>query len=124
MSIETFTSYNNNLDNLIAGDFDIVTDEVTVVSGAGVLARGTVLGKITASGKYKIVNSANVDGSQTPVCVLAQAVDATAADVVTSVYLTGEYSSNALVFGGTDTATTHKAALRLLNIFIKSTVAA
>jgi len=41
---------------------------------------GSVLGKITASGKYKLATSGGSDGAQTAVAVLLYAVDATLAD--------------------------------------------
>lgn len=55
-------------------------DEVTIASGQGVLTPGTVLGKITASGKYAASPNTGSDGSETAVAVLAYAVDATSAD--------------------------------------------
>lgn len=56
-------------------------DQIVIVSGAGALLAGTVLGKITASGKYKAYDNDNVDGTQTAVAVLLSDVDATSADV-------------------------------------------
>lgn len=56
-------------------------EEVIVISGAGKLVSGTVLGKITASGKYKPVTVAASDGSQNAACILLNPVDATSADV-------------------------------------------
>lgn len=53
---------------------------VTIVSGAGVLAIGTVLGKITASGKYKAHVNGAVDGTEVARAILIDSVDATAAD--------------------------------------------
>jgi hypothetical protein len=108
-------------DNLFASGsgFPIAVDYLTIASGAS-LTRGTVLGIITASGKAAKVNSANTDGSQTAYAILCQDTDASAADVVAPVYLTGEFNGNSLVFGGTDTTATHKAALRKIGIFIKS----
>ena len=100
--------------------YPIVNDALTIVSGAGVLTRGTVLGVITASGKATKVDSTKADGSQTAYAILSSDVDATTADVVAPVYLTGEFNGDAMVFGGTDTITTHKAALRKIGIFIKS----
>ncbi|QCO57840.1 head decoration protein (plasmid) [Pseudorhodobacter turbinis] len=41
---------------------------------------GAVLGKITASGKYKLATSGGADGAQTANAVLLYAVDATLAD--------------------------------------------
>lgn len=61
-------------------DMEFTRRTVTLVSGAGSLKTGTVLGKITASGKYqKHVNGA-ADGTQTAVAILLNAVDATSAD--------------------------------------------
>lgn len=55
-------------------------EEVIVISGAGKLVSGTVLGKITASGKYKPVTVAASDGSQNAAGILLNPVDATSAD--------------------------------------------
>ena len=41
---------------------------------------GSVLGQITASGKYKLATSGGADGAQTATAVLLHAVDATLAD--------------------------------------------
>ena len=43
---------------------------------------GAVLGRITASGKYKLATSGGTDGAQTATAVLLYAVDATLADAV------------------------------------------
>ena len=56
-------------------------EEVIVISGAGVVQSGTVLGKITASGKYKPVTVGASDGSQNAAGILLNRVDATSADV-------------------------------------------
>jgi hypothetical protein len=111
--METFTP-----DKLIAGDYPVVTDIVTI--DTGVLVRGTLLGKITTGGKYVLCNSANADGSQNPVAILAEDVDATSADVNATVYLSGAFNQAAVTFGGTDTAATHRVALRNLNIYLKA----
>jgi len=55
-------------------------EEVVIVSGAGKVASGTVVGKITASGKYKPVTVAAEDGSEDAAGILLEAVDATSAD--------------------------------------------
>jgi hypothetical protein len=74
-------------------DRDTVTRKRTVASGAGVLPRGTLLGKITASGKYlKSIAAAN-DGSEVPDAILLEPVDATAADAEAAVALAGEFAS-------------------------------
>lgn len=122
MEVETVTM---TPDNLFAGQVaPVVAGSETIVSGAGALARGTVLGRITASGKLtKVLSTAN-DGSEAPYAVLAEAVDATAADKVAPVYYTGEFNQAKLTFGGADTAATHKVASRKLGMFFKSAVSA
>lgn len=111
-------------DNLIAGDFQVVTGVGTVASGQGVLKRGTVLGKVTASGNLVKVDSSKSTGEQTVYAVLAEDVDATSAAAAAPLYLTGAFNSRALVFGGADTAATHAAGARDLSIFFIDTVAA
>lgn len=108
-------------DGLIGGTQPaLFTKNVVIASGAGKLVRGTVLGQITASKKYKTVNSASEDGSQTAMAVLAYPVDATDADVVGTVYWSGLFNREKLVFGGSDTAATHENALRDVNIILAS----
>lgn len=50
---------------------------------------GSVLGRITASGKYKMATSGGSDGAQTAVAVLLYAVDATLADAIGIVLVRG-----------------------------------
>jgi hypothetical protein len=111
-------------DNLLAGEFPRVTAWGTIASGAGALARGTVLGQITSTGKLVPVNSGLSTGAQNPYAVLAEAADATAADATAALYFTGEFDENQLVFGGTDTIATHRKAMRALSMFTKSALPA
>lgn len=71
------------------------------------------------SGEYAICNSAAVDGSQFPVCVAAEAMDASLAARNISVYITGVFIETSLIFGGSDTIATHKNALRDKNIYVQ-----
>lgn len=114
-------------DDLIAGDnVGPVTDgRITVVSGAGVLVRGTLLGKITTGGKYQTSLSGASDGSQTPVAILANDVDASAADVTNVlVYTSGEFNERAITFGAGHTAASTRDALRARGIHLKDSVPA
>lgn len=114
----------STVDNLFAGNQQAaVSVSETVVSGAGKLVRGTVLGRVTASGKLTKVDSSKNTGEQVAVGVLAHDVDATSADAAAVYYAKGEFNTRALVFGGTDTAATHKAALEARGIIVRSSVA-
>lgn len=55
-------------------------EAIVIASGAGSLLCGSVLGKVTASGKYKLYDNDAADGTQTAVAILAYDVDATSAD--------------------------------------------
>jgi len=96
MSEYGVTNETQSSTNLFAGGFPVVEVPITVVSGSGVLVRGTVLGKVTASGKYKPYADGNSDGSQTAKLILADDIDATAADITTTAYRTGEFNENGL----------------------------
>lgn len=113
MTTETYTP-----DNLLAGDFPVVTEEVTVITGQN-LTRGTVLGKITVSGKVNLSLAAADDGSEAVYAVLAEDVDATSADQVGTAYLTGEFLTSELTFGTGHTAASARAALRAHNIYLR-----
>jgi Bacteriophage lambda head decoration protein D len=61
------------------GNGRISRETITVLSGQD-LEAAAVLGKVTASGKYRALNPAASDGSQTAAGVLYDVVDASAAD--------------------------------------------
>ena len=108
-------------DNLIAGDAKIVTAAATIASGAGALVRGTVLGKITASGKYQMAIGTADDGSQTPDAILAEDVDATSADALSVVYLSGQFAESALTLDASLTMDGIRDGLRDKNIYLTET---
>lgn len=49
-------------------------EEVTIAAAAPAMVPGTVLGIITASGKYAPYSNANADGTQTAVAILYKAL--------------------------------------------------
>jgi hypothetical protein len=110
-------------DNLIAGEFPRVAKTVTIAQSAA-LSRGAVLGKITASGKFVLSEADAEDGSETPRAILAEDVDATAADVQATVYLTGEFSTNAITLGDGHTVDSVYWALADVGIFLTPTTGA
>jgi hypothetical protein len=101
---------------------DYTRETVTLASGAGKLAPGTVLGKITTGGKFTQLTPAASNGSQNAAGILWGAVDATAADAPGVVVLRGPaiVNRNEIVWpaGATDpqiaAATTALAALGIL----------
>lgn len=118
-----FESTVNAPDNLIAGPSDVIAIEVTVAEKVGVAGRGTVLGKVTSSGKCVLVNSEGTDdGRRAAYAILAEDVDATEADVVAAAYIRGEFNENELVFGGTDDADDHRAAMQSIGLILRAGV--
>ena len=119
MTAQGFTDQGETkADNLLAGEFPRIV-ELATVSG-GMYARGTILGKITASGKCTICTSAATDGSKDAYAILAEAVDTSEKDKQAVVYLTGEFNAAALTVGSGLTVDGLKDALRAKSIFIKN----
>ncbi len=112
------------MDNLDAGDFPRVTREITFGSGAGVIARGTLIGIVTATGYGRTSLTASSDGSQTAYGILLEGIDATSAAAPGVVALTGEFAEDHVILGAGWTITTARAALRPFSIFLKDTLAA
>jgi hypothetical protein len=85
----------------IVGDSDVITNNFTIATAAGSLVAGTVLGRITATGKLIKSAIGAGDGSAVPVGILCEAVDASGGDKVASIYVAGEFALDFLVFDAT-----------------------
>jgi hypothetical protein len=57
-------------------------DTIVIAAGAGKLRPGTVLGKLTSSGKFVPSPETGTNGSETAVAILVGSVDAASADAV------------------------------------------
>ena len=120
--VASFTSQGTfTPDGIFAGEDDPQTRQITLLSGQN-LARGAVLGKITASGKYALSLSGASDGSQTPACILAEATDASSGDKLTPAYFGGVYDENALTYGTGHTRLTAREPLRDVGIKLQSSI--
>jgi len=101
---------------------DYTRETITVASGT--LEPGTVLGKITASGKYAAHDPAAVDGTETAVAVLWGNADASAGDAPAVAVVRGPAIVNRhdLFFAGTpsegEIAAAH-TALRAAGILVR-----
>ena len=117
------TSETNTYDGLVAGCFPIVTERVTIASGSN-LTKGTILGVVTASGKYAAADStASSAGNNVPAAILLEDAAAAAADAVALVALTGEFNGAKLIAKRDgDTVSGFKSGLRAASIFVKSVV--
>jgi len=82
MAIETF-SYKTDSDVVKdEGKNRYSRDDDTLAAGSGVVECGTVLGRVTETGKYMPLAPAADDGSQTAAAIILQHADATSADVI------------------------------------------
>jgi len=93
-------------------DGTLSRDSVTILSGSGVIKAGMILGKITATGKYKPYDDDNADGSEVAAGIALMEVDATSADAACAVIARlAEVKLAALQFASTNDAGDQSAAL-------------
>lgn len=104
-------------DEFITGDYPMKTEPETILSGQNLPAR-SVLGRVTASGKWVLSLSAAVDGSEVPRAILAEAIDASAGDVDGPVFKSGTYNPTLLNYGAGHDADTVKAAFEGTPLFL------
>jgi hypothetical protein len=99
---------------LFAGDFPVITRNITVQQGQK-LSFGSVVGRITTDDKYVLCSKTNTpaptdsvpnpvsvdisDGSQEPQGILTEDVDASESDQQAIIYLTGQFNSNCMEAG-------------------------
>jgi len=107
-------------DRLVVCD-EVLSDQITLLSGQN-LARGAVVGKITASGKYKLSLSASTDGSEVPSRILAHDTDASGGDTLTPAYYNGDFDANAVILGTGHTVASVFEGLRSKGINLISTI--
>lgn len=112
-------TYSYERDNLLSGDFPLVTRSVVVASGQS-LKRGALLGEVGDT--VKQAASTATDGSETATAVLAEDVDASGGEKRATAYLTGQFNERAIGFANGDTPDTFRANLRPLSIFLEPSV--
>lgn len=84
-------------DNLIAGNIHpLATGTVTVISGEGKLSRGSVLMR-NSNNKFVLADEDSGTPLGTAEVILADEVDATSADAVANVYISGDFNTDALI---------------------------
>lgn len=116
----------NEAEGTVGEDFVGLGLEFKVSEGATAFEVGDkfTIAVVEGNRQFRLCDSQASDGSQNPVCILAEAVDATDGDVLAPAYFTGEFNRRAVAFGGSDTWETHVDALRARGIFLKDTVKA
>ncbi len=112
-----------NPDQLISGPLQVVTDTV-MIAKAGLLKRGTILGKVTASREYVLCKKSAEDGSKKPCAILVDDVDTTDEGVLGGVYLMGEFNHHRTLFDDSWTIPELADELRQFSIFLRDSVQA
>lgn len=105
--------------SLFADDVPYTHRAVTILNPAADLKRGSVMGRITATGKWKLSASAAGDGSEVPRGILAFDIPNPAADIVSAIYDAGSFVSEKLTFGAGHTAASVETALIVAQVPIR-----
>lgn len=105
--------------SLFADDVPYTHITGVIANPAADLKRGTVMGRITANGKWTTSLSAAGDGSAIPRGILAFDIPNPGADITAAIYDQGSFVSEKLTYGTGHTASTVEAALRAASIPIR-----
>lgn len=111
-------------DQLVAGNAHLLVARTVTVLDGQTLARGAVLGKITAGGKYILSLAAATDGSETPDLILAEDCAASGADKPALAYSRGDFLAQALTLGTGHTVASITEGLRAKGIALLPAVSA
>jgi hypothetical protein len=97
--------------DLFAGEADVITEEAVLDTGN--LAKYTVVGRLTASGKIVAFDSTADTGAENAIGILTQAADASSGDKNVAIYTGGFFNHSALVWDSpTNTLALRQAAFR------------
>lgn len=108
-------------DNLIAGDYPTVVDEIELVGPAS-FKRGDVVG-ISNNKVVKLVDSSSNDGSEVPVGIITENISLEENEkVISTIYIKGEFSVRHVNFGGNNTFKDHKNKMNNIGLILKHTV--
>lgn len=109
-------------DNLIAGlQKNLVTESGTVRVYES-FSRGALLGRLTATDKWQVIDEANASDCN-QFGIASEAVDTTAGvEKVTSIYVEGQFSENAVIFAYSDTAADWRDTLEAHEIYLEKTI--
>ncbi len=116
--VETYTP-----DNLIAGNnHALAAGTVTVLSGEGKLSRGSILMR-NSNNKFVLADESGGNALGTAEVILADDVDATSADTVANVYVSGDFVAEHLIVASGYTLTeADKVSLKNAGVYIVSGV--
>ena len=111
-------------DELFVEGFPIQTEQIQGKDAIALL-KGTVVGLVTATGRFAAYDSGNVDGTEDIYGVLTVDYDNTApVDSSAAIAISGAFNEDNLIFDGSDTKITTKKEARPLGLYWKTSLAA
>ena len=107
-------------DGLIAGNYPLAAKAITI-TGPAEFKRGDVIGEITTGG-YALANSAATNGSQNAIGIITDNINAeSGTNIVTTMYVKGEFNQRQLRFAGNDTVEKHRRRMTEIGLLIRET---
>ena len=100
--LASYSSTGYTYDELVAGE--TVSQSGVILTGQGVLLRGTIMGKNATSGKWARAEAP-------PMGILAHDVDTTLGDVTGVIYVQGKFKDNVVVLPAGKTLAETRASL-------------
>ena len=99
-------------------------ENIAIAAGAGIVSPGSVLGRVTATGKYVVSAVGATDGSQTPAAINIYGADASTAGAnVSAIVRDAEVNGHCLVYHADRDQPAEKAAahdaLKSLGIIVR-----
>jgi len=110
-----------SFDNLIAGSQKRLVTEAATIGVSQAFSRGQILGRVTATGKWKVLDEGDV-GSYNRYGIATEAVDTTLGEVLTDVFVEGEFSENGVIFSYSDTVADWILLLEAQGIYLRPTI--
>jgi len=110
-------------DSLLGGNSALLVSKQVTLQDGPALARGSVLGQITATGFYCLSEQTATDGSENPLVILGEDIPESATGRSALVYTRGDFVDLGLVIGTGHTADSIADQLRMRQIFIVPAVA-
>jgi hypothetical protein len=108
-------------DNLIAGTQKNLVTEPATIGLSQAFSRGQILGRVTATGKWKVLDEDSV-ASFNRFGIATQAIDTTLGETVTDVFVEGEFSDNGVIFAYSDIVADWSELLEAQGIYLRATI--
>lgn len=108
-------------ENLIAGCQKDFVQRPGIVRMGEAFSRGTLLGRLTATGKWQVIDEDNVANCN-DFGIAVEAVDSTAAEVPTTIFVEGEFNEHAVIFSYADTPDDWRELLTPHGIYLRKSL--